>query len=397
VGTERDRALDGVRALAALSVLVFHVWLYRDNRVRGELGSTLDQVLRQGSVGLIAFFVLSGFLLYRGFARAAVTGAAPPALGAYAARRAARILPAYYACCAGCVLLYVSVGPTDILPSAGELPLFAIFAQNYSQGTLMELNPVLWTLPIEMAFYAALPLLALVGLRLGRRRIGTHALFLVALVGVTVAWKWLDYANAWGEIPGKTLVAYIGHFALGMLVALWLERRRAGGRAFIGAPTTTALMLVGLAIVVLQGFWRYRAPGTLPLALFSTLAPAAGFALIVAAAAAGRGRATAWLRWRPLAAVGVISYGLYLWHLPLLLVLANAGALPEPLVPRLLIVLGVALLAAAASWRFVERPAIDRLVPARHRAPELLPRPHAAIDHVDHALGAVALQQARAQ
>ena len=65
-----------------------------------------------------------------------------------------------------------------------------------------------------------------------------------------------------------------------------------------------------------------------------------------------------WLRWRPLARIGVVSYGLYLWHLPLLLVLRDAGALPHDLVPRTLVVLGVALVAATLSWRLVERPAL---------------------------------------
>ena len=328
---DRDTALDGVRALAALSVLAFHVWLYRDARPHGELHELLDQVLWQANGGLIAFFVLSGFLLYRGFARAAVTGSAPPALGLYALRRGARILPAYYVCCIGCVVLYLAFGPTKILPDAGELPYFAILAQNYSLDTLMQLNPVFWTLAIEITFYAALPLLALAGRRLGRVHLGAHVAFLVALVGVTVCWHWLAYANHWGQIPMKVLPFWLGHFAVGMLIALWLEHRRARGRVRIGALATGALMLAGWSFVVLQGVWRYSVPGgTIERALFATLLTGTGFALIVAAAAGGRGPAMGWLRWRPLAGVGVVSYGLYLWHLPLLLVLRDAGALPEP-------------------------------------------------------------------
>ena len=184
----RDQAIDGIRALAALAVLAFHVWLYRVDRPQTTRTHLLDHVLFQANLGLIAFFVLSGFLLYRGYARAAVTGSAAPSALTYARRRAARIAPAYYVCCAGCVLLYLSFGPTNILPPAGEMPLFAVFGQNYSLGTLMQLDPVLWTLTIEVAFYVALPLLAIVGLRLGPNRVGLHALFLLALVAVTVGW-----------------------------------------------------------------------------------------------------------------------------------------------------------------------------------------------------------------
>ncbi len=376
MSADRDNALDGVRALAALSVLAFHVWTYREGRPHGELHALGDQVLWQANGGLIAFFVLSGFLLYRGFARAALTGAAAPSVGRYALRRGARILPAYYVCCAGCVVLYLAAGPTMILPSAGQLPLFAVFAQNYSLDTLMQLNPVLWTLAIEITFYAALPLLALAARRLGRIHPAGHALFLMGLIGVTVAWHWLAYTFAWGQIPTKVLPFWLGHFALGMLIALWLEHRRAVGRARIGAGATAALMGSGWALVVLQGVWRYSVPtGTVPRALFATLLTASGFALIVAAAGAGRGPAMGWLRWRPLAGIGVVSYGLYLWHLPLLLVLREAGVLPDALLPRALVVFGTALAAAALSWRLVERPALRWATRTRLHGSPLTPRP----------------------
>src|SRR5436189_236662 len=84
----RRAALDGVRGLAALGVLVFHVWLYRDNRHHGARHALLDHLLFSANAGLIAFFVLSGFLLYRPYAR----GHGPRA-GEYARRRIARIVP----------------------------------------------------------------------------------------------------------------------------------------------------------------------------------------------------------------------------------------------------------------------------------------------------------------
>jgi peptidoglycan/LPS O-acetylase OafA/YrhL len=356
----RSDALDGIRALAALGVLAFHVWLYRDDRPHSAAGrSLIDRVLFEANVGLIAFFVLSGYLLYRPFARAAVRGAARPDLRRYAVRRAARILPAYYVCGAVCVVLYASVGPTTILPSARELPVFAVFAQNYSLDTLMQLNPVLWTLTIEIAFYAALPLLAIAGLRFGPRRTAGHALFLLLLVGVTVGWYALDWTRDWGQIPRKTLPAYIGHFAIGMLVALWLEHRAARGRQRLAPAATAGLMGAGVMIVVAQGYWHETSAGpSLARALFATLTCAAGFGLVVTAAAGGSGPSTAWFRSRVLVRAGVLSYGIYLWHLPLLLVLRDNGLLPQALWPRLLVVLAAALLAAAATWRWVEQPAI---------------------------------------
>src|SRR6185436_10167341 len=90
-----------------------------------------------------------------------------------------------------------------------------------------------------------------------------------------------------------------------------------------------------------------------------------GFALVITAAAAGRGPAVGWLRARPLVAIGVISYGVYLWHMPLLLVTRHLGLMPEPFVLRVMVVLALALGAGFASWRRVEHPSIRRFGPAR--------------------------------
>jgi peptidoglycan/LPS O-acetylase OafA/YrhL len=79
-----------------------------------------------------------------------------------------------------------------------------------------------------------------------------------------------------------------------------------------------------------------------------------------------------WLGWRPLAALGAVSYGVYLWHLPLLLVARHAGLLPTTLGPRLLVVLTGSVAATALSWRWIERPWIERRRigrSERHRVP----------------------------
>ena len=79
-------------------------------------------------------------------------------------------MPAYWVCGAGCLVLYAPSGYHAITPSARELPLFALFLQNYSLSTMGDLNPVTWTLCVEVAFYALLPLLGWVAWRLGPRR-----------------------------------------------------------------------------------------------------------------------------------------------------------------------------------------------------------------------------------
>ena len=85
------------------------------------------------------------------------------------------------------------------------------------------------------------------------------------------------------------------------------------------------------------------------------LPAAAGFAMLICLAATRPPRA---LAWRPLAWCGLVSYGLYLWHVPVLLVLRAAGLLPLSVAGATLVALPVSLLAGWLSFRFVEAPAI---------------------------------------
>ena len=371
----RVARLDGVRAIAALSVACFHVWLYRTDRPHGTRTELLDQVLFNASAGLICFFVLSGYLLYGAFARAALTGGRCVAAGPYLRRRAARIVPAAWACGAVSLVLYWAVGYHTITPSASELPLYALFLQNYSPATMGRLNPVMWTLSVEVAFYALLPLVGWIALRLGPRRFAAQVTLVVALIALSPAWNVYVLAQGWDAVAQRALPAYLGSFGMGMLVALWMARRHASGRehAHLGPWTTAALLAAATVVVVGDAMWSENgwwlqhgifAESVLrprvQRELVGQLGAAAGFALLIAAAGGGSGPAVAWLGWRPLAALGMISYGLYLWHLPLLLVMRHAGLLPTALAPRLLVVLAVSVAAAAASWRWIERPCIER-------------------------------------
>jgi hypothetical protein len=89
--------LDGLRGIAALAVVCMHVWLYgHANDGTASRSGLLDYAAVELRLALLLFFVLSGYLLYHPFARAARGDNAPVALGRYAVRRAARIVPAYY-------------------------------------------------------------------------------------------------------------------------------------------------------------------------------------------------------------------------------------------------------------------------------------------------------------
>jgi peptidoglycan/LPS O-acetylase OafA/YrhL len=181
---------------------------------------------------------------------------------------------------------------------------------------------------------------------------------LLGLVAFGIGFTVLDQTVFTGEIPGKTLPEWIGIFAIGMLAALVLERRR---NTSLTRSSTAICMLLGFAIVTLRAVWTESPVLPDPVLRGALLAPltAAGFALVIAAAADGRGPSTSWLRWRPLAYAGLVSYGIYLWHVPVILVLNERHALPVALIPRLLTVLAITVAIATVSWRFIEQPVIE--------------------------------------
>jgi peptidoglycan/LPS O-acetylase OafA/YrhL len=362
--TRRAAGLDGLRALAALSVLCFHVWLYGFDHPSAVVRDSLfDKVMFEARLGLVFFFVLSGYLLYRAFARAALTGERRVDVRRYARRRLARIVPAYYVATVGAiVLLWGARGTPGVrLPATSDLPLFAIFGQNYSLDTIMRLNPVTWTLCVEAAFYVLLPLLGVLAWRAGHRSWRLQATLVGSLIPLGLVWNQVVHDQGWNIIGSKALPAYLPYFGFGMLLALWSERRRVQGATALGPRASAALVIGGFAIVGADGYWHATAAPRAVNAWLAVLAdvPAGlGFALIVAAAVAGTGAPTRWMSVRPLAWVGLVSYGVYMWHVPLILFARRLGVLPDAYLPRLLLMLIPVLLVAAASWYLVERPLI---------------------------------------
>jgi peptidoglycan/LPS O-acetylase OafA/YrhL len=368
----RTAGLDGLRALAALTVLCLHVWLYgQPNPSSPTRSGVLDRAVFEFRLGLVFFFVLSGYLLYRAFAGGALRRS-PVDVRRYARRRVARIVPAYYVALAGTVALLWGLrgSPGVRLPDAVQLPLFLVFGQNYSSETFLTLNPVTWTLCLEAAFYVSLPLIGLVAYRFARGRVRAQAALLAAIALVGIAYSALDYELGWGAMAGKALPAYLPVFAAGMLVALWAEARRAREAPPLSALASAALVVGGFGLAVADGFWHATAgtpAGNPLLSILGDVPAAIGFAAVVAAAVAGRGLSIAWMRARPLAWVGLVSYGVYLWHVPVLLFERNHGLLPSSFLPALAVTLPVVLAVSAGSWYLVERPLITRASRPRAR------------------------------
>lgn len=344
----RMDALDGLRGLAAAGVVVLHVWMFDHGDEHTAAKDLTDRALGELRLGVVLFFVLSGFLLHRAWVRAALSGGPAPRLASYALRRLARVGPAYWVAMAGAYAMLSATGH-PLLPSVAQVGLFAVFAQDYVGTTAALLDPPMWTLGVEVAFYALLPVLGLLVVRLGPRR-GAQAGLCVALIAVGVACSTAAEHHAWPRTLTSTLLIFIPCFAAGMAVAVLVHGRTLSRRK--GA----ALVAAGCALVVLDAVWHAGAYGPLRGEL-RDLPAAVGFALVVAALAAAPLRARP-LTCRPVRALGTVSYGLYLWHFPVIVWLRAQEHWPADGLQAMARTGVLTLALATASWWLVERPAI---------------------------------------
>jgi peptidoglycan/LPS O-acetylase OafA/YrhL len=387
-GTRLPR-VEGARALAACSIVVYHVWRYGTESGPAALGP-IGRLMPHLPLGVTLFFTLSGFLLYRPFAAALLRARPRPDLVAYLRNRALRILPAYWVILLvtgvvmGATIVNYDLQRGSLATRPGLLIRDAFFVQNYDPGTVLTGIGPAWSLAIEAVFYLVLPILVLLTFALARRNqhesrrtwlafLPPVVLLIVGasgkLVALTVVRGWgpgLGWVNDWHSVLERSFWVQADLFAYGMLLAI-LTVQVEDGRLRLprGWWPVTAVALLALAGTTAAAFDK----GIINQYLYDSLmALACGlFLSLIVLAGSGRDRTPAsmgWLEARPIVWVGVVSYSLFLWHEPIIWWLRDRGLLASGgaagFLLNVVIVGTVSLLLSALTYKLVELPALRR-------------------------------------
>ena len=384
--TDRSRALDGVRALAALGVVVYHCALESGILLRIERTQPITSSLlwNLGNFSVCVFFLLSGLLLFRPFAAAILFGRKAPALPGYFERRFLRIYPAYWVALIGYLLI---AGSANV--DGGAFGLLTLTERQLNRETIFPGIPAAWTLFIEVAFYVFLPIFS-IGLMLLCRRRSTRTrtnLTVAALAGLAITahlWIGLVIASHRGNLRLQmNLPTYLGWFALGMfLIVLQLlrENGRWMPRSLLELAEHPGWCWAGSAVVfcaaasmrLIQIEKSTLNESILEIQARMGLQGTAAFLLLLPLVVGTRpSRCHSMISTRRLAWVGVVSYGVYLWHQAIIKETLKHTAISADLVGYLklmAIVIPISLLIGWISFRFLERPALSLAARSRKAA-----------------------------
>lgn len=365
----RFPCVDGLRAVAAVAILVHHTAFWAN----GGFSEFWGPYYAALTVGVYVFFVISGFLLYRPYARSHQTGQPPKGLGGYLKRRMLRIYPAYWVA----LFFTMVILPVQFIEFSGTretLVNYLLIQRYFSWSNIFAGLPQAWTLVTEASFYLFLPLYAW-GVRRLVRRFGLlgelGALAALVAVGIVVQVAATFFGPIWQ--PLNVLPFFLPVFGAGMALAIasvWIADLDApppifewiGRVPYLWWGIALALFIGTVEIIGIPARGSYALDAAYTRVWAHTLI---GFFLLVPAVFGrqDKGMIRGFLRWRPWAFLGVISYGLYLWHLTILALVrdwwwkADYTTLPvwKLLIPVFIFSVAVSTL----SWYIVERPAID--------------------------------------
>jgi peptidoglycan/LPS O-acetylase OafA/YrhL len=382
----RFAGFDGMRGLAAMGVLVTHVSLHVGFSVRDRTGPYLSRL----DVGVAVFFALSGFLLYRPFVARRMDGRPRPSTRDYLRNRFLRIFPGYWLALTILAVVLDVRGRADI-QSFGDFVRYYGLLQSYSNATTLGGLQQAWTLTNEVAFYILLPFWAIGAAwlyrRLGPRRAVLAELAVLgaaALGALTLVYQVHSFGNddvTTGTFDARLhwLPANFHLFVPGMALAVvleWSRRRERPLRLLESLRRHPMLCWAGAAAC----FWAvstqldlgFQVGATEPgqAVIKEALYAGTGFLLVLPVALAGATlpRSLRWLGSRPMVVLGVLSYGIYLWHEGVTDIYRDIFNVPifnGSFPAALAFTIAGSVAVAAVSYFVVERPALA--LKDRHR------------------------------
>jgi peptidoglycan/LPS O-acetylase OafA/YrhL len=368
-GNPRFPLVDPLRAVAILLVVMYHA------AATAGVSTThvLPQIARQGFVGVMVFFGISGFLIYRPFVAAREAGRKATPLHRFWRRRALRILPAYWA---ALTALAAFGAVNDVLTRRG--PAYYLFGQIYNARTFSNGIPVAWSLCVEMSFYLLLPAYAWLVARAGARWARAETVGIALLLAGGLLWRAVVHI---GWVPGvwaSALPGMVVFFAVGMGLAALSVRtvgreehfavtrfvRRFPDLCWAGALTAYVVAATVFSVQAYSAVARSWSSwyGNYILCVV-------GAALLLAPAIIGQdggGISRRLLRNPVFAWIGLVSYGIFLWHLPLMIKFHERGV--HSALALLALTIVVSTVVAAVSYYVLELPLLRLKEPRRQRS-----------------------------
>jgi len=368
-GASRLSYLDGFRGFACLLVFLYHY----------DLNFGIRPYVIWGFTGVHLFFVLSGFLLFQPFLKAMSSGGKFPTLSKYYFRRFIRIFPPFIVSLG----LYVAIriAMHNNVPSSSNILAHALLLSNYNSPSLWySIDPVYWSLSIEMQFYVVLPLICYLFYRLPFPTPEKRCLTCVAaFAGLGLLARgaeilfWRSHGAASNDVMFRSIFSYLDMFAIGMLIATL----RLPTLATVLRPRVRfgALILVGTAVTIATNLWCCRANYghwlETPDFLYGLLFPALtciGWGLLILSNILFEERSFPFFNRGFFVWVGQISYTVYLYHLGIQFVYLRYGHVGSHFsnwdvknVVDALVSLPIVLITSAGLYWLVERPCLNWL------------------------------------
>ncbi|MCG5216059.1 acyltransferase family protein [Streptosporangium sp. KLBMP 9127] len=371
--------LQGIRAIAVLAVITIHsaftagqIGFMDYQPENGVLAVIIERFTRES---LPILFALSGFLIYRPFALATIAGTPKPALGPYAWRRVLRIFPAFWLVSIVVMFTLGREQVTDVLYALRVLSMQHV----YQAGAIPAGLESTWSMATESMFYLLLPLFAWLFDRLARRASDPAAkarrilVPIVAIIAIGYAFSAWSHSAALGPYPvqGNWPPGWFGYLAVGMALAVLSAAAETSPKAVIGPYRLISKYpgrTWGLALIVIilfsfspmgnQGTSNY--PDTATIMFDQPIDLTIVFLLLAPLTLPGvRSKIlTTVLSVRPLQFVGKVSYGMFLWHIPVILWYTNGTMSSENFPLTWLIVQAGAFVLGVVSYYVVEKPAL---------------------------------------